>query len=225
MIERRNVIVIAMLLLMVGCRQDSPEAVRQKQQGAAARGREKFEEELVQKKLTWYVYGGQSAGGFNQQTGLPEQVVSTMNSQGSDLTPDYVRAHNDAILQYMSQNGTVPGSFKPWEPQLYNPSVYFNLHASDVQQLKSTGQPVKSPDGQYTLIVQSVNGKISVSIITPEGQREVGAPAGVTVASADVLFGPSGSDLAFTRWPGTPQPIYAALDLRDGRWLAVQNGR
>lgn len=220
MIERRTLVVIAMLLLMMGCRENTPEQVRQKQEDAAARGREKFEEELVQRKLTWYVYSGQSGGGFNQQTGLPEQSISPMTSNGSDVTADFVRAHNDAILRYMSENGTVPGSFRPWEAQLFNQSVQFNLHAADVQQLKQGGLPVTSPGGQYALVLQSS----AISITTPDGQKQVGAPAGATASSVDILFGPSGSDLAFTRWPGS-QPVYAALDLRDGRWLVIRHGR
>src|SRR5579863_10737590 len=97
-------VVMAMLLLMAGCtNKDAPEIVRQKQQDAAARGREKFSEELVQKNLTWYVYGNDPYTGFHRQTGLPEQQITS--GPNEPYTADFARAHNDAILQYISQNG------------------------------------------------------------------------------------------------------------------------
>jgi len=63
-------------------------------------------------------------------------------------------------------------------------------------------------------------------VFSLSAQNETAIPAGASEPTAEVLFGPIGSDLAFTRWPtNAGEPIYAAIDLRDGRWLVVQRGQ
>lgn len=228
-----NLVVIALMLALAGCGPDAPTMIRQKQSEAAGRGREKFSEELVQKNLTWYVLDNQNFSGFNRQTGLPEQLI-TGGGVVDPYTTDFVRGHNEAILKYIADNGPVPGSFKAWEPQLYHQSAYFDMRQDEhPQTLRIGGPPVKSPDGQYALTLQSsgasgaliTRSPFQVVVFTPAAQHQTASPAGVTQASADVLFGPPGSDLAFTRWPAAGKPVYAALDLRDGRWLVVQTGQ
>jgi len=76
--------------------------------------------------------------------------------------------------------------------------------------------------GSGSLITRSA---FELSVLTAGAQHSTSPPAGVTQATADVLFGPSDSDLAFTRWPGAGQPIYAALNLRRAQWLVVQSGQ
>jgi len=225
---------IALLILAVaaGCAHDTPAEIRQKSEAAAARGRDKFREELVQKNVTWYVYGGKPFNGFDRETGLPEQSVTS--NLDDPVNQDFARGHNEAIVDYMSHNGPVPGSFKPWENNLYHQSIYFDLHKDEQPQQLRVGVPIKSLDGQYSLVLQRSGASKSpitqspyqVMVFSPAGQNETTTPAGASEPTAEVLFGPGGSDLAFTRWPTTAgEPIYAALNLRDGRWLVVQRGQ
>jgi hypothetical protein len=225
-----TLLVMTLLLALVGCQHDTPEAIHQKQAEAAGRGRDKFSEELVQKNLTWYVPAGSNFTGFDRNSGLPEQLI-TGSGVVDPYTADFIRGHNDAILQYIATNGPVPGSFKPWEAQLYHQAAYFDMHQDEQpQKLRAGGAPVKSPDGRYTLVLQPSGGTGSLITrspfelvtITATGQHAAAPPVGASEASADVLFGPSGSDLAFTRWTAAGHPVYGALDLRDGRWLVVQ---
>ena len=229
-----SLIVIGLVLCVAaaGCAaHDSPAEVRQKSEQAAARGQDKFNEELVTKSVTWYVGGGQPFSGFDAQSGLPEQAMST--GLADPFSADFVRGHNAAILKYMAQNGPVPGSFKPWENNLYHQAVYFDLHKDEQPQRMRLGIPIKSLDGQYTLVLQRSGASKSpitqspfqLMVFSPAGQNETTIPAGASEPAAEVLFGPNGSDLAFTRWPASAgEPIYGALDLRDGRWLVVQRG-
>src|SRR5579864_9443383 len=200
-----------LLLSVLGCAHNpTPAEVHQKQEVAASRGREQFSEELAQKNVAWYVYGSEPFTGFNRQAGLPEQKIGMDDAM--DMS-GYVRGHNESILQYMSGNGPVPGSFKAWEPQLYNQAIYFAMHQSEAQPLRIGGARLTSPGGQYTVLIKSSGANaFALMIFTPTGQKDLSAPAGAQVASGELIFGPSGSDLAFTRWPATPQPIYAAVD-------------
>ena len=225
-------VLMTFLLALPGCKHDTPEEVHQKQLDAVARGRDQFSQELVQKNVSWYVPAGGSFTGFDANTGLPEQLISSSGIV-DPFSADFVRGHNDAILQYISANGPVPGSFKAWEPQLFHQGAYFDMHRDEVQKLSRGAAPVKSADGQYTLVIVPSGGSGSlitqsafeVSVLTPGSQRSTSPPAGVSSDSAEVLFGPSGSDVAFTRWPGSGQPVYAAMNLRTGQWLAVQTGQ
>jgi hypothetical protein len=226
-------LLMSLLLVLPGCRHDSPEEIHQKQMDAASRGRDRFSEELVQKNVTWYVPAGSNFTGFDANTGLPEQLISSTGLV-DPFNSEFIRGHNDAILQYISVNGPVPGSFKPWVAQLYHQPAYFDLHKDESPQKLSAGAPpVKSPDGQYTLVIVPSGGSgnlitrtpYELSVLTASGQHSAPPPAGVSEPSAEVLFGPNGSDLAFTRWPGAGQPIYAALNLRTGQWLVVQSGQ
>jgi hypothetical protein len=224
---------VALLLSLAGCGHDTPAEVHQKQEAAADRGRAKFSEELAQKNLTWYVTAGGNFTGFDRNTGLPEQLVTSTGTV-EPYSADFIRGHNDAILNYIASNGPVPGSFKPWENQLYHQAIYFDMHRDQrPQQLRVGGAPARSDDGQYTLLLQPsgatgnqiTNSAFQLSVLTAAGEHATGPPAGISEPAAEVLFGPAGSDLAFTRWPSAGQPIYAALDLRDGRWLVVQSGQ
>jgi hypothetical protein len=225
-------VLMAFMLVLPGCRHDTPEEIHQRQTDAVSRGRDRFSEELVQRDVTWYVPAGSNFTGFDAGTGLPQQFI---NSSGivDPFSADFIRGHNDAILQYIAANGPVPGSFKAWEPQLFHQAVYFEMHKDEIQKVASGSPPVKSPDGQYTLVIVPSGGSgslitrspVELSVLTAGEQHSTAPPAGVTQASADVLFGPNGSDLAFTRWPGAGQPIYAALNLRRAQWLVVQSGQ
>jgi hypothetical protein len=230
--EPKLLISIACLLLVsAGCaHQVTPEEIRAKSDQAAARGRDKFGEELVQKNVTWYVVNGQSFTGFDRNSGLPEQLMGS--GTGDALNSEFARGHNEAVLEYIANNGIVPGSFKPWENNLFHQAVYFDLHADQKPATLRPGVTVTSPGGDYTLLLQksgtgggSTSG-YQVVVSDLSGQHQTAPPAGASEASGEVLFGPGGSDLAFTRWPSAGgEPVYGAMNLRDGRWLVVQRGR
>ena len=223
----------AALIVAGGCAHKPDPAVveRQKESAAVDSAKQAFSEELAQGKLAWYVTGTAAPAGFDRQTGLPTRLIPG----GADpVQAAYARSHNDAILQYMQQYGPPPGSLRQWEPQILNQQAYFEQQARQQppQLLKLGGPPVRSPGGDYTLVLQ--NGAASASargaagrapgilVFTADAESHVPLPAGVSDASADVLFGPAGSNLAFTRWPAGSPTIYAALDLRSGHWLLVQ---
>lgn len=229
-----TIVLAGLVSCLAGCtpKPDPQVVARQRSEQAAARGREKFNDELVQKNVTWYVGPGQSFSGFDANTGLPEQAITA----GVDETasPDFVRAHNEAVLKYMAQNGPVPGSFKAFENNIDHQAIYFDLHKDEQPQALRTGVPLRSPGGDYTLVVQRSGASLSpitqspyqLIVLGPTGRKETAVPAGASEPNAEVLFAPAGSDLAFTRWPSNGgQTIYAALDLRDGRWLVVQRGQ
>jgi hypothetical protein len=216
-------LLIAILLSGVcaaGCaHKPTPEEIKAKSEQAAGNGRSRFYEELSQRNVTWYV-PGQTSTGFNAETGLPEQPVSTLppDMRGAD----FVKAHNDAVLEYMRDNGPIPGSFFPWENDLFHQASFWTARGDQQPQTLRPGQPVTSPGGQYTLTLQG-SGTPQILVQSDAGQKQSPAPAGASEPTADVLFGPSGSDLAFTRWPGG-EPVYAAMNLRDGHWVVVQHG-
>jgi hypothetical protein len=221
------------LSLTAGCAHEpTVQEVHQKQEAAADRGRAKFSDELVAGNVAWYVTNSGALTGFNRQTGLPEQLIGATTDE--PMIDDFVKAHNDAILNYITQSGPIPGSFKGYVNQLDHQAIYFDTHQSDgVQTLKLGGESLHSPDGAYALSLRASGATLaqittagSQLVITgPGGEHQSPAPSGTAGGTADVLFAPAGSNLAFTRWPGSGQPIYAALDLRNGRWLVVQNGR
>jgi hypothetical protein len=222
-----------LLSLAAGCaHQPTVQEVSQKHEAAADHGRAKFSDELVQGNVAWYVTNGGALTGFNVETGLPEQLIGATADE--PMIDDFVKAHNDAILNYVVQNGAIPGSFKGYVNQLEHQAAYFDMHQSEKPQtLKISGEPVTSPDGTYTLTLRA-SGATSAQITTgvsqlviagPNGEHQSPAPVGAAGGSAEVLFASAGSNLAFTRWAGNGQAIYAAIDLRNGRWLVVQNGR
>lgn len=225
-------VAIGIVLLLAGCTgQPDPAArMRQQQDQAIARGKRAFSEELAQHNLTWYVYGDQTFTGFDRNTGLPEQIVSAGVVDPVDSV--FAKAHNDQILEYMARNGPPPGSFKQWEPQLFNQAEYFTRQSRTEPpvQLRVGGPPVKSPDGRYTLVLQWADSSTALItrpgpqllIVTAQGQHETSAPAGGTDTSAEILFTRENPDLAFTRWLREGKPTYAALDLRAGRWLVIR---
>jgi hypothetical protein len=221
-----------LLSLAVGCtHQPTVQEISQKHETAAEHGRQKFSDELVAGNAAWYVTSAAALKGLNVETGLPEQLVSS--SADEPMVDDFVKGHNDAILNYMAQNGPIPGSFKRYENDLAHQAAYFEAHQVEKPDtLKIGGSPVSSPDGMYSLSLRA-SGRTSATITTssvqlvvsgPGGEHQSPAPAGATGNSADVLFGETGSNLAFTKWSGGGQAIYAAIDLRNGRWLVVQNG-
>jgi len=209
-----------------GCAHNTtPEEIQAQAQQASNNGKSRFYEELAQRNVVWYVSGGQPSPGFNAQTGLPEVMVSSLpaNMQG----PEFVKAHNDAILQYIQANASIPGSFLPWESDLFHQASFWARQgALDPQTLKPDSQVMS---GDYTLTLQKAGGGQSAFQLVaqgPSGQTRAASPAGATEPSVDVVFGPSGSDLLFTRWPtGGGNPVYAAMNLRDGKWLVVQQGQ
>ena len=219
-----------LLTLAVGCtHQPTVQEVAQKHQDAAEHGRNKFSDELVQGNVTWYVTSTRSLSGLNANTGLPEQLVTP--SADEPLLDDFVKGHNDAILNYISQNGVIPGSFKRYENDLGDLAAYFDAHQVErPATLKIGAGSISTPDGSSSLSLRS-SGRTTAAISTSNvqlvvsgsgGEHQAPAPAGATGDSVDILFGPTGSNLAFTKWGGN---IYAALDLRSGRWLVVQNGK
>jgi hypothetical protein len=232
--ESKLLIGITVLLgIASGCaHQVTPEEIHAKSEQSAANGRDKFHEEMVQKNVTWYVYGGQPFTGFNRATGLPEQLISSGPAEFQNA--DFAKGHNDAILSYMATDGLVPGSFTPWENDLYHQASFFETHSDQKPMSLKAGQPVTSPGGKYTLSIERSGASSSpitqsayqLSVHGPDGAHQSATPAGASEPTAEVLFGPNGSDIAFTRWPSTGgQPVYAAVNLRDGRYLVVQHGQ
>ena len=228
----RFVQIAILLTLAAGCAHEpTVQEVAQKHDAAADHGRRKFSDELVQGNVAWYVTSSAALTGFNAQTGLPEQLIGATPDE--PMIDDFVKAHNGAVLNYIGQSGAIPGSFKAYVNQITHQATYFEMHQGDKPQtLKIGGAPVQSPDGSYGLSLRA-SGATSAQITTgssqlvvagPGGEHQSPAPAGASGGTAEVLFAAAGSNLAFTRWPGGGQPIYAALDLRNGRWLAVQNG-
>ncbi|HEY8750659.1 MAG TPA: hypothetical protein VIM11_21925 [Tepidisphaeraceae bacterium] len=208
---------IALLTIVVtGCaHQTTPEEARAKSEQSIASGRDKFYEELVQKNVTWYVTGGQKSTGFNRETGLPEQTVSA--------DAEFVKSHNGAIRSYIAANGPVPGSFLPWESSLFDQAGYFKAHSDEQPAQLKEGNAINST--QYTLSIARAGKGSQLIVEGPGGKHQVAAPAGASEPTADVLFGPGGSDLAFTRWPGAGgEAVYAAVNLRNGTYVVVQRG-
>jgi hypothetical protein len=222
----RTMLPVAILTLGMcagGCAHKvTPEEIRAKSQQLAGNGRSRFYEELAERNVTWYVSGAPTSAGFNAETGLPEQPVSSLPA--GMQSSEFVKAHNDAVLEYIRDNGPIPGSFLPWENDLFHQAAYWSAHADQLPQALRPGQPVSSPGGQYTLTLQD-SGGAQILIQSESGQKRSAAPAGAAEPTADVIFGPPGSDLAYTRWPaGGGESIYAAMNLRDGRWIVVQRG-
>ena len=220
-----------MLLCVVGCaHQPTAQEVQQTRDAAVTRGRARFNDELVRGNVTWYVTNGADLTGFNAATGLPEQLVSA--STDEPMIEDLVKGHNQAVLDYLHSNGAVPGSFKPFVNQLQHQSTYFEMHQNEgVQTIKIGGDAAHSPGGIFTVTLRA-SGATGALITTagpqivvsgPDGDHQSPAPAGANGSSADVLFAPAGSNLAFTRWAAGAAPIYAALDLKNGRWLVAQH--
>ena len=218
-----------LLSLAIGCtHQPTVQEVAQKHEAAADHGRAKFSHELVQGNVTWYVTSVRSLAGLNEETGLPEQLITPTADE--PMVDDFVKGHNEAIVNYISQNGAIPGSFKRYEDALDHQSAYFEAHQVERPATLKIGEgSISTPDGLYSLALRN-SGRTTAQISTSSVQLVVSgsgaehqapAPSGASGDSIEVLFGPTGSNLAFTKWGGG---IYAALDLRNGRWLAVQNG-
>jgi hypothetical protein len=224
--SKRMMAIALGLGLAAGCaHQVTPEEARAKTEQAMASGRDKFYEELAQKNVTWYVLGGQTSTGYNRQTGLPEQMIPS--GGGETQNAGYVKSHNDAILNYISTNGPIPGSFGAYESSLFDQAGYFKSHSDEQPLQLKDGNPITSPDGQYTLSIGRPGGATATQLMVegPDGRHQVALPAGASEPSAEVLFGPAGSDLAFTRWPGAGgELVYAALNFRNGKYLVVQRG-
>src|SRR6185312_15617083 len=145
--------IVILLSIVAGCaHQVTPEEIHAKAEQSSANGRDKFYEELVQKNVTWYVYGGQAFTGFNRATGLPEQMISSGPAEYQNA--DFARGHNDAILSYMATNGLVPGSFTRWENDLYHQASYFETHRDQQPMTLKVGQPVTAPGGKYVLSIE-----------------------------------------------------------------------
>jgi len=204
----------------------TPEEIQAKAEKSANNGRSKFYEEMAQHNVVWYVYGGERFSGFNVQTGLPEVNLSSLPADMQSA--DFAKAHNDAILEYIQTNGSVPGSFLPWQSDLFHQAAFWSQHAQESQTVKLDA-PVTSPGGVYSLTLQkggNGQGAYQLSVNGPTANITSSSPPGATEPSVDVVFGPTSSDLLFTRWPSSGgQPVYAAMNLRDGKWLVVQQGQ
>jgi len=209
-----------------GCAHNpTPEEIKAKSEQAAGDGRSRFYEELSQRNVTWYV-PGQTSTGFNAETGLPEQPVSTLNRRKCGA-PDFVKAHNDAILEYMRDNGPIPRLVLSVGNDLFH-TRRRSGPPTETGSPKPSARPARdlAPGGQYTLTFQiSVRAAANPGAI---GRRPEAIPRSLGCDRADgrgALSAPAGADLAYTRWPtGGGEPIYAAMNLRDGRWIVVQHG-
>jgi len=214
--------IVSLGLCACGCAHKVTQAeIEAKAAQTANNGRSRFYEELAQRNVVWYGSGS----GFNVETGLPEVAVSSLPADMQSA--EFVRAHNDAILDYIRTNAALPGSFLPWENDLTHQAAFWGRQGTDQPQTVKLDAPVMF--GEYTLALQKSGAGQSAfqfNVQGPSGQTHSPSPAGATEPSVDVVFGPSGSDLLFTRWPaGGGEPVYAAMNLRDGKWLVVQQGQ
>jgi hypothetical protein len=217
---------ITLALCAVSCAHKvTQEEIQAKAAQSANNGRSRFYEELAQRNVVWYASGGGSSSGFNAETGLPEVPVSSLPA--GMQSADFVKAHNDAVLDYIRTNGSIPGSFLAWENDIFHQSSFWARQSNQEAQTLKLDSQVMSAD--YTLTLQKAGtGASAFQLVVqgPSGQTRAQSPAGATEPSVDVVFGPTGSDLLFTRWSaGGGQVIYAAMNLRDGKWLAVQQGQ
>ena len=114
--------IVAVGVCAAGCAHKvTPAEIQAKAEQESNKGRSRFYEELAQQNVAWYVYGGERFSGFNMQTGLPEVNLSSMPANFQNA--DFAKSHNDAILEYIRINGSVPGSFLPWMSDiLHQPS-------------------------------------------------------------------------------------------------------
>jgi len=217
--------IVSLGFCVAGCAHKvTPEEIKAKAEQSANSGRSKFYEELAERKVVWYVYGGERYTGFNVQTGLPEVNLSSLPANMQ--TTEFAKAHNDAILEYIQNNASVPGSFLPWLSDLFHQAGFW-ARQQDVQTVKLDA-PVTAPGGDYTLTLQragSAQGALQLVVKSQAGEVRASSPSGATEPSVDFEFGPTGSDLLFTRWPTGSEPVYAAMNLRDGKWLVVQQGQ
>lgn len=192
-------------------------------------GREAFTQELVQNDVKVYVLPDAPFTGFDRETGQPEQRLT----ERSPTQAAFARGHNDALHEYIKEYGPTPGSRKEWEKELFHQVDYFaeRSRTEPPLVLQIGAGPIRSSDGKYTLVMQWPRAGTAgtrpvpqVLVFTADAERAVAPPTGVDAQRAEVFFGPTGSDLAFTRWPTSlaKPPVYAALDLRSGNWLVVQ---
>ncbi len=229
----RRVLLVS-LSLTAGCAglpsEPVPTPLEQYQQ-AYDQGRAKFTQELAEGDANVEVLGGDSAVGFDEESGLPQVFV---NADVMDkLTAGRVAGHNDALHEYIDQYGLPANSRKKWEKDLLHLSDYFQRRSREqtpAHLVSGAGHEV-SPDGRFTLMLRETSADSRPSSPGPElilvrqsDERAVALPAGVgDRPDTSMVWGPDGSDTAIFQFkPAVGAKLLAVLDLRSGRWLLTE---
>ena len=197
--------------------------------------------ELSQNRATIYVSGYRNPiERFDPTTGLPTKAVAGCMvrpwSQGLQ------NGHNSVIESHIRQHGPPAYSRAAWSGQISAISRHVESQpASSRVSLSASGAVVRSPDGRFALSLSSWSCRPGDYCSPPPlvlsqlggGRTTVTLPTMAFCVSTevDVVWGETGSDIAFLRFKGAltrfrscvpplgEDVYYAILDLRDGAWL------
>lgn len=164
--------IVSLGLCAVSCaHKPTQQEIEAKAAQTANNGRSRFYEELAQRNVVWYGSGS----GFNVETGLPEVAVSSLPADMQST--EFVKAHNDAILDYIRTNAALPGSFLSWENDLAHQSAFWARQAADQPQTVKLDSPVMF--GDYTLTLQRSGvgqSAFQLNVQGPSGQTHSPSP-------------------------------------------------
>ncbi|MEM1355377.1 MAG: hypothetical protein AAGH88_10890 [Planctomycetota bacterium] len=211
---------------------------------ATGRGKAEADADWINGEAVVYYIGDPTYwNGFDSETGLNLEQKAGTTCLTYEPSQAYIAAYNNQIKRMIAEQGLPAYSRKPLATLIDAPEQVFGQSLSwntqETLQLSLNGKPGSVGDRLLQWTTELTNsGEHERQLVTFEFHSGIGELNWITISwiqspepheTIEVVHGPPGSDVAFLRVQplrvGNAKTVsnYATLDLRNGRWLYVEN--